>query len=245
MSHHVVDIEPQLLQLGESSPLINNFNNNERKDKNGCTCAKRVCVALLIASVITIAVFIALYATGLIRIRHDQDSVWKMNIETGSPDYSDSNRGGGGIGYCPTHLCGSNCFDSNSIVYRFNNNTNYNTNNTKNENIERVLLTDINTNDLIMSNLNGEFSKVLFDLFDNYNNSIKMNKICFDESYRDDIDWNSCLILGNNHLIFVNGIEINNLVATKDVKIGDYVYDLVDPIPVCILCHRYATVKTI
>ena len=201
----MMGLDPQLQRMDESSPLVSNVHNNERKGKS--RCVERVCMAFLIASTMAVTVFILLYVAGIIRVAHSEDSMWKIHIETGAPDDTRGDQ--------------FNCFDSQSVVYRFVNETK----------IEHVLLGDITKNDLIMSSLNGEFSKVLFDLYDNYNNSIKMNKICFDN----DLNLHSCLILGNNHLIFVNGIEINNLVSTKDVKIGDEVYDITDPIPVCVM----------
>ena len=126
---------------------------------------------------------------------------------------------------CPITLCGVNCFSFDSMVYRYNNKDNI---------IESVLLSDIKSNDLIMSNLNGDFSKVLYDLFDNNTSAsvsaIPMNKICFEEDNGND----SCLIAGNNHLLFVNGTNIDNIIPSKDVKIGDFMYDINDPdTPVC------------
>ena len=108
----------------------------------------------------------------------------------------------------------NNCFSSESMVYRYNN---------INNKIESILLKNTNKGDLLMSNLNGEFSELLFDLFENEINKILMNKICFDN--------NSCLILGNNHLIFAitsNGININNVIPSKYLNIGDSIHHIND-----------------
>ena len=122
------------------------------------------------------------------------------------------------------------CFDADSFVYRLNNNNNNNNNN----NIEMVKLRDIKIDDMIMSDINGKFSKVIYRLHyidkPNRSNILSMIKFCFNNNNND------CLIASPLHLLFVNGIELDNLIPSKYVNLEDVMYTKNETIPVKLLC---------
>lgn len=116
----------------------------------------------------------------------------------------------------------STCFSNNSIVYRSKSggiNSIKNNNNNVNVNYEMIYMEDVQVGDYVMTSLEGAFSKVIYiahkTKYDNSNKQGYMRRIYCDE-------YN--ITMSYNHLVYVNGRLVDNLIPAIDVNIGDILY---------------------
>jgi len=112
------------------------------------------------------------------------------------------------------------CFAYDSIVTKLDSNTG---------DVEDILIDNVQIGDYLLSGINGEYSKVIMKThYTKYDGAKEMNKLrglCFDKNIAlsNGIN-NNCVRLTYDHLIYVNGIEIDNLLPGGKVKLGDYLY---------------------
>ena len=138
------------------------------------------------------------------------------------------------MSWTPSGCSGSNqeinslcCFDADSIVYRKIGET---------DEVEAITLREINHGDMVMTGTHGEFSEVIEKLhFENYenndgfetissqNNLGSLLEICFNNKDEE------CIRASQDHLLFVNGIDLDNLLPAKRVNIGDSMCNVKDP----------------